>query len=82
MYPEQIEARIAGLISLPFYIKPTKHTKFGTVPTLVIETGSAKINKQELLDKIAIVLTKYELPKYIEEREKFRYTKNGKILRE
>jgi O-succinylbenzoic acid--CoA ligase len=79
LYPEQIEAKLASIISKPFIIGSIPDDIFGEKLVLLIE------NEQEIPDLSTLILhtalSKYEIPKKIFYLSKFCRTQNNKINR-
>lgn len=80
--PESIEERLAPLISGRFFITSQPDERLGEKVILLIEGTAWSDEKSDALRRaMAHILTKYELPKDILFREKFRETTSGKLLR-
>ncbi len=80
LIPEQIEAKLAKIISDRFFVTGFHDEKLGQKLVLLVE---GEIDKDYLLQEIlsSNVLNKFEVPKAIYNVSKFTETDNGKILR-
>jgi len=82
LIPEEIERKIAHLISHRFFIAPLPDKKLGEIPVLVMETmPMPEIAMEELLNQLMTILRKEETPRVILQTGKFEETENGKINR-
>ena len=75
--PEQIEAKLLGLISNRFFISKEVDDELGERVILVLESGSNVLKKSVFAE-----LSKFEIPKKIYKVENFIEAPNGKILRQ
>ena len=78
--PEEVERKIGGLISQPFYVGKEVDEKWGERPVLYIE-GNELIDAEGLRTKLKEVLARHEMPGRIEMVERIARTENGKIKR-
>jgi O-succinylbenzoic acid--CoA ligase len=76
VFPEQIEAKLSGLISNRFFISKQADDTLGECVILVLESGSDKLEPS-----VFIGLSKFEIPKKIYSVENFIEAPNGKVLR-
>jgi len=76
IHPEEVEKKLAKIISSRFFIIGEKNDKFGKQVVLVIEDK----NSNEIID-FQSVLAKYEIPKAVYYWPKFEETASGKINR-
>ena len=78
--PEEVEAKIAPYIALPFFIGSKEDSALGQKVLLFIE-GEAPA---KLLVQLSTIesLSKYELPKEIHSVPAFKRTPNGKVMRQ
>jgi o-succinylbenzoate---CoA ligase len=82
LHPEQIEKKLEGMFSTRFFISSIPDPKLGNIVILVIE-GQYK-NEGEVSDikqNLSVLLTKYEVPKYIYFVRTFVTSSSGKILK-
>lgn len=78
LHPEQIEARLATVISQRFFVAGLPDDKLGQRLVLVIEGDTLP---EQLFSEIKLVVDKYEIPKAVFYSPKFRETPTGKIQR-
>ncbi|WP_373517588.1 AMP-binding protein [Pricia sp.] len=80
LFPEQIEAQLATLISSRFFVVGLPDKKLGQKLVLVVE---GEVEERKLLREIKsqTALKKFELPKKIYQVAEFLQTESGKILR-
>lgn len=80
LFPEQIEAKLATLISSRFFVVGLPDKKLGQKLVLVVE---GEIEEQKLLREIKALTTlgKFEIPKKIYTAAEFQETDTGKIQR-
>jgi O-succinylbenzoic acid--CoA ligase len=78
LHPEQIEKKIADIITYRFYIFAQKDKTFEERPALLIETDQ-RFDPQLLMSRLRKVLLKIELPVSIYQTSHFTETENGKI---
>lgn len=82
VFPETIERKISGLITVPFFISSVKDEELNQKVVLVIEGKPfEKDYESQLMEQISNRLLRYEVPKSIRYTDKFLYSKSGKILR-
>lgn len=82
LIPEQIEAKLRGLILNRFFVTGKKDKELGQKLILIVE-GSTSLQKElSNLIKSIDTLDKFEIPKEIHFTDKFEETATGKILRE
>ncbi len=79
LFPEQIELKIASIITAPFFIGGIPDERLGTKIVLFIEASEPLHNIEQLLSKSS--LSKYETPKEILYIDGFVRTKNNKVKR-
>jgi len=81
-FPEEIERKIADLLPARFYITSFPDALLGQQIVLKIESKQwSDAEKKIFLQKIALRLSKYEIPKQILFADKFEETSTGKIKR-
>ncbi|XLS27584.1 AMP-binding protein [Flavobacteriaceae bacterium M23B6Z8] len=82
LLPEQIEAKLDGLIKERFFVAGLPDEKLGKKLVLIVEGDS--VDKDALFSKLKSLdtLDKFEIPKEIVFLPKFKETENGKIKRE
>ena len=80
LFPEQIEAKLASLMSSRFFVVGLPDKKLGQKMVLVVE---GKVEEQKLLREIKALNTlgKFEIPKKIYVVAEFQGTDSGKIQR-
>lgn len=76
LFPEQIEAKLQGLIDFPFYITSEDDDDLGQRVILILESNSNSLNSE-----IFKTLEKFEVPKAIYNLPKFVMTETGKLHR-
>lgn len=79
--PEEIEKRIDHLMPGPFYVVGEFHAKWGSRPVLVIEGQPDPEADRVLMERMAAILTKVELPQRIVRVDEMSLTPSGKIIR-
>lgn len=80
IFPEQLEAKLNGLITSRFFITGLPDQKLGRKVTLIFEGDQDPEHlKKQILSHSA--LSKYEVPKAFFGLSKFKDTKNGKLDR-
>lgn len=77
LHPEQIEKKIASLISSEYYVTHEEDDKLGQRLVLKIEGK----NDSEIDEKLRDSLEKYEMPKKVYFVDNFQRTETGKIIR-
>ena len=77
LFPEQIEAKLATQIAVPFFIASEPDEVFGNNVILVLESD----NELSLPEKVFDMLEKYEKPKAVYNISKFERTETSKINR-
>lgn len=85
LYPEKIEAKLAPYVPYPFYIKGVPHEKWGTGVCLVFEHPDSDSSREHISALKAICrehLDGYEVPVQYCQRQQFRHTASGKLLRD
>ncbi len=80
LFPEEIEAALADLLPMPFYLKGTPDEKWGERVTLCIESAE-EIDTAALLTAIRERLEPRQVPKEIVVVREFTRTSTGKVLR-
>ena len=82
IFPEQLEAKTAGIVPYPHYFTSYPEDKLGQAVMMVVELEQPSEEiVQEVLDKVKDVLTQYELPRRIMARKAFQRTTSGKVIR-
>ncbi len=82
IFPEQVEQKLANIISYPFFIGWQPDEKLYQRVVLFIEKENiSEDEKLELFGQIKSILPNYEQPKQIINLKRFKYSKNGKLLR-
>lgn len=82
LFPEQIEAKIAPFINMPFYLVGVPDTHLGEMLVMYIECPKQRNKNIDILkNKMQQVLSPYEIPRKIAIVENFEYTATGKIKR-
>jgi O-succinylbenzoic acid--CoA ligase len=76
VFPEEIERKLSGLISVPFYITSTPDDRLGQAVTLVYESET------ELTEWPFDALNPFEKPRILKRISAFRRTTAGKIIRQ
>lgn len=77
--PENVEAKLDGVIEVPFIISALPHDKLGE--QLIIITEGAVLNRERVFSKISKQLSKFEHPAAIYSVQKMSRTESGKIRR-
>lgn len=78
LHPEEIEARINGLIPFPYFVFGVSDSELGEKLILAIES-SDKLALQK--SDFASILSRYAIPKEIRYFPEFNYTESGKLNR-
>lgn len=82
IYPEQLEAKTAGLVPYPHFFAAFPEDKLGEGVMLVLEMSDPdETVVQEVLDILKNVLDEHELPRRVMARRLFERTPNGKVIR-
>ncbi|MBK9194021.1 MAG: AMP-binding protein [Flavobacteriales bacterium] len=82
IFPEQLEAKTAGVVPYPHYFTSYPEDKLGQAVMMVVELEQPSEEiVQEVLDRVKDVLTQYELPRRIMARKTFQRTTSGKVIR-
>lgn len=82
LYPEEIERRLEGITSLPYYIGGRPSEKWGTEIVLYVECDSlADDQRTRMMDECARRLDRFSRPKEIVAAGEFSRTSSGKIIR-
>lgn len=81
IYPEQLEARTAGLLPLAHYFSAVPDTRLGQAVCLVVETREGMEVLAELMEQLATVLHKHEMPRKVVALAEFKRTRSGKVVR-
>ncbi len=82
LFPEQIEAKIAAVLDIPFYLVGIPDSHLGEKLVMYVEQSKhKKIKKEVIKEKIRPILTIYEIPREIIFIEKITHTLTGKIKR-
>jgi len=81
IFPEQVELKIAKLISANYFISSVKDKTLGEKLVLYIESLQAS-NFHDLKLRLKEILSKYEVPKEVYLLPKFLLTDTGKIRRQ
>ena len=80
LFPETIERKLQGVVTMPFYISSEEDAKLGQRVVLHLES-SEPVLEQELIARCKEVLDAYEVPKTVRTRQHFERTESGKIKR-
>jgi len=82
IYPEQLEAKTAGVIPYPHFFVAFPDDRLGEAVALVLETDRAS---EEVLDEVLTalfsVLSEHELPRRVTALRSFLRTRSGKVVR-
>ncbi|MCO5276021.1 MAG: AMP-binding protein [Flavobacteriales bacterium] len=82
IYPEQLEAKTAGIIPFPHYFTAVPDDRLGQAVALVLETEEgAEAVLDELLRSLFNVLSIHEMPRRVAALRAFRRTGSGKVIR-
>ncbi|MBL7982501.1 MAG: AMP-binding protein [Flavobacteriales bacterium] len=82
IFPEQLEARTAGLIPYPHYFTGVHDDVLGQAVMLVLETELPQNEVlPEVLDKLMTILHPHELPRRVQALRRIQRTSGGKIIR-
>jgi O-succinylbenzoic acid--CoA ligase len=82
IFPEQLEARTAGLIPFPHYFTGVHDDLLGQAVMLVLETEMPQNEVlPEILDKLMTTLHPHELPRRVQALRRIQRTSGGKIIR-
>ncbi len=82
IHPEQVEKKLEGIISTPYFIASLPDQLLDNKVVLVIETETFTLQQKEsLMAEIEKNLHKYEIPKQILFCSNFIYSQNNKLLR-
>ena len=82
IFPEQLEAKTAGVVPYPHYFTSFPEDKLGQAVMMVVELEQPSEEiVQEVLDRVKDVLTQYELPCRTTARKTFQSTTSGKVIR-
>ncbi|TVZ51885.1 AMP-binding protein [Dokdonia sp. Hel_I_53] len=79
LYPEQIEYKLASVISVPYFISSIPDDKLGERIVLFVEQEESFTFDEDLLDKSKFL--PFELPKLVISLSSFQRTNTGKIQR-
>ncbi len=82
IYPEQLEARTAGLLPLAHYFTSVPDPRLGQAVALMVETTEGPDLLPQLMEQLATVLHKHELPRQIMAVRAFKRTASGKVVRD
>lgn len=80
LHPEEIERRLEGVVTLPYYIIGRPSARWGEEAVLVVE-GATADECADILAKVRGILTGPISPKAVLSKERFIYTSSGKIKR-
>lgn len=81
IYPEQLEAKTAGLIPFPHFFMAIPEDRLGQAVALVLETTEGAEVLDELLQSLLKVLSMHEMPRRVSALREFYRTESGKIIR-
>lgn len=81
VHPEEVERKIAAVVSHPFVIGGEPDAKWGTRVVLRVESAGEE-DMQGMLNSLRPLLEPWERPKRIEVVEKLARTSNGKLKRD
>lgn len=83
IYPEQLEAKTAGVIAYPHFFMAFNDDRLGQAVMLVLETERGPMEViDELMPALLEVLAPHERPRRITALHSFRRTPSGKVIRE
>ncbi len=83
IFPEQLEAKTAGVIPYAHYFTAYADDKLGQAVMLVLETEHPSDDVlPELIEKLTHILDPHELPRRITAMRQFQRTASGKVQRE
>jgi O-succinylbenzoic acid--CoA ligase len=82
IFPEQLEARTAGLLPYPHYFLARPDESLGECVGLILETDlNAEEVVPEVIDLLRTVLEPYEMPRRVTALDRFPRTPSGKVMR-
>lgn len=82
IYPEQLEAKTAGLIPWPHFFTAFPDDRLGQAVALVLETQQRSEDVlNEVLPALLNVLSEHELPRRVTALRSFLRTRSGKVIR-
>lgn len=81
IYPEQLEAKTAGVIPYPHFFTGFPDDRLGEAVALVLETDRDAKVLDEVLNALFNVLTEHELPRRVTTLRSFLRTGSGKVVR-
>ena len=79
--PEDLERRVSDIINGEFFFTGVPDEKWGEKLVLVIEGPRDEILAKDLREKLALILSSFEMPKEIRFIEALPRTSNGKLIR-
>lgn len=83
IFPEQIEKQLSEIIEVNYFIWSQPDVELGQKVILIVESKKFTFEQEiSLTNKLAKVLTKFEVPKKILYIQNFVYSESNKILRE
>jgi len=82
IHPEQVEKKLEGVISTPYFISSLPDEEFENIVVLIIESDEySSIRLENLKILLEKELSKYEIPKRIFFLPSFVYSESNKVLR-
>lgn len=82
IFPEQLEARTAGVLPYPHYFTPVPDPALGQAVMLVLETELPQEQVlPEVMEKLMAVLHPHEWPRRVQALRRIQRTMSGKIIR-
>lgn len=82
IFPEQLEAKTAGVIPFPHYFTGVHDDVLGQTVMLVLETDLPQSDVMpQVLEKVMAVLHPHEWPRRVQALKKIERTSGGKVLR-
>lgn len=82
IFPEQIEAKTAGVLPYPHYFAPVPDPVLGQAVMLVLETELPQEQVlPEVMEKLMTVLHPHEWPRRVQALRRIRRTESGKMIR-
>jgi O-succinylbenzoic acid--CoA ligase len=82
IFPEQLEARTAGILPYPHYFTSVPDDLLGQAVMLVLETDRPEDEVlPEVLNKLMVTLHPHELPRRVQALRRIKRTSGGKLIR-
>jgi len=83
VFPEQLEARTAGILPYPHYFTAVPDDVLGQAIMLVLETDRTQEEVlPEVLNKLMVTLHPHELPRRVQALQRIKRTSGGKVIRD